>query len=110
MSVGIVFASFVMPVLRDRFMRCQLFQPPFIVLVKSRLIVVNKHGGGNVHGVNQNQALPNAAFCEASLNFRSNVYKTSPCRKVKPEFLAIGLHGPPSNSVQSSKFKVGQQG
>jgi hypothetical protein len=48
-----------------------------------------------VHGIAEHQSLFDAAFLEAFLHLRSNVYECSPCRDFKPEFFSVAFHEDP---------------
>jgi hypothetical protein len=61
MGIGIVLAGSVVTVARDWLMRCQPFQPSFVVGVQSPLIIVDKNGCGNVHGIDERYALLNVS-------------------------------------------------
>ena len=68
-GVGIVFAGAVVVVpLRRRIERRQLFQPLVVVAVQPRLVVVDEHAGGDVHRVDQHQAVLHAAFGDQPLD------------------------------------------
>ncbi len=49
--VGVVFAGIVVTVLAHRLVRRQLLQPAVVILVQSRLIIVDKDGGRDVRGI-----------------------------------------------------------
>jgi hypothetical protein len=55
---GVVLAGIVVPVLRDGLVWGELLQPALVVLVQAGFVVVDKDGGGNVHGVNQRFTIP----------------------------------------------------
>ena len=46
----------------DGFVRREVFQPFFVVVMEARFVVVDEDGGGDVHGVDQDQSFFHAAF------------------------------------------------
>src|SRR5580765_4588936 len=51
--VGVILARIVVSILLDRLVRRELLQPDRIVVVQTRLVVVDKHRSSNVHGIDQ---------------------------------------------------------
>jgi len=92
MRVSVVLPCQIVFVLADRFMGCEFLQPFLIVLVKSGFVVVDKHGCGDVHCVDENQTLPDAAFPEAFFYLRGNVDESPAGGYIEPELLAIAFH------------------
>ncbi|VTR70089.1 hypothetical protein DESC_780278 [Desulfosarcina cetonica] len=91
MRIGIVFADIV-PILRHRFVGGQFFQPDIIVVVQAGFIVIDEHRGGDVHRVDQHQALFDAAFVDALLNVGCDVDERPAGGDLEPEFFAVAFH------------------
>ena len=73
-------------------MRGQMLQPFFVVLQQTGLVVVDKNGSGDVHGIDKDKALPNTALVNALFHLRGDVHKTPARRDLKPELFAIAFH------------------
>src|SRR5688500_10910726 len=83
MGVGVVFAGAVVMVeVRIRVEGGELLQPFYEIVMKAALVVVDKDGGGNVHGVNEDDAFLDAAFSDASLDIAGDVYEIHLLRDV----------------------------
>ena len=54
-------------------MRSQFFQPKFVIVMESWFIVVDEHGGSDVHGVDQTKAFGHAALVNQLLDIRCDV-------------------------------------
>jgi hypothetical protein len=74
------------------FVRGELFQPGFVIVMQPAFIVVDEHRGGDVHGVDQNQAFAHAALPQAFLHLRGDIDQPAPGGDVEPEFFAVGFH------------------
>ena len=83
MCIGIILAH-VMPILRNRFVRGKLFQPNLVVAVQSWLVIIDEDGGGNVHGVDKEEAFRDLAFTQAFFNLLSDIDEGPPRRHLKP--------------------------
>jgi hypothetical protein len=73
MGVSIVFAGPIMPIAGGRRVRREFFQPHFVIVMESRLIVVDEHRGGDMHGVDQTKAFGHAALVNQFLDIRCDV-------------------------------------
>jgi len=93
MGIAIAFPGPVVPVARNGFVGGQFLQPLIIILMQPRLVIVNEHGGGDVHGVDKGQAFPDAALLEAGLYLGSDVHKSPLGGNIEPQLLAKALHG-----------------
>jgi hypothetical protein len=85
--VGVVFPGAVVLILRDGFVGRQALQPDFIVVMEARLVVIDKNGGGDVHGVDQAEALLDAALAHEVLDLVGYVDEAAPVGDVEPEML-----------------------
>jgi hypothetical protein len=65
----------VVTVVRNRFVRGQPFEPNVVVMVQSRLVVIDEDGGGDVHGIDQAEAFFYAALPQTLVDLRRNVDK-----------------------------------
>jgi len=68
--IGIIFPSTAVPILPDRFVRCELFQPNLVVVVQSALVIVNENGCRNMHRANKSKAFLDSAFFQAGFHLR----------------------------------------
>jgi len=90
--IGIVFASIVVAVLVNWFVRRQFLQPRFIIVVKPSLVIVDKDRRRDVHGVHQGESFLNAALEKALLHLRGNIDESAARRNVEPEFFSVAFH------------------
>jgi hypothetical protein len=97
-GVGIVFASAIVAISGSRLMRREFFQPDLIIVMESRFIVINKHRGGDVHGVDETKAFGHAAPVNQFLDLRRDVDETAPIRHLEPKMF--------SQRFQSSSPKI----
>src|ERR1700730_8021898 len=74
-------------------MRCQPFQPSFVVGVQPLLVIVDENGRGNVHGIDERYALLNIALLQGGLDLRSDIEKRPSPRRFEPQLLAKRPHG-----------------
>ena len=93
MRVGVVLASVVVPVSVDRFVRGDPLQPFLVVVMQTAFVVIDEHGGGDVHGVDQTKPFLNSTFMQRFLHLAGDVDKSAAGWDVEPEFFAIGFHG-----------------
>jgi hypothetical protein len=91
MRIGIVLA-YVVSISGYRFMGCNLFEPHLVIMVKARLIVIYKHGRGNVHGIAEYQPFFDAAFPQTVFDPGGDIDKSPSGGHIKPEFFSIGFH------------------
>jgi len=72
-------------------------------MVQAGFIVVNKYGGRNMHGVDQDQAFHNPALSQAFHHLRRDIDKSPPGRDLKPQLFSIAFHQNISLSLLSAK-------
>jgi hypothetical protein len=73
-------------------MRCQPFQPSFVVGVQPLPVMVDENGCGNVHGIDERYALLNVALFQGGLDLRSDIDKRPSPRRFEPQLLAKRPH------------------
>ena len=93
MSVGVVLESIV-PVAGVGFLRRKALQPRLEVLVEPGLVVVDEHAGRDVHGVAQQEPLPDAALAQGLLYLRGDVDQFPPPGCAEPQLFSIAFHSP----------------
>jgi hypothetical protein len=104
-GVGVVLTH-VVAILGDGLMRSQPFQPDLVVMMQTCFIVVDKHGGSDVHGIAEHKTFSDPTFSQALFNLGSDVDQGSPRRYLKPEFFAITFHGHPSLGNEYKELSV----
>ena len=92
-GIAVVFAGTVMLITADWFMRGKFFEPALVVLVQSRLVVVDENRCSDMHGIDEAESLLYAAFPERILDVTGDVHKAHPRRDVHPEFPVVRFHG-----------------
>jgi len=92
MGVGVVFAAAIVAIGGGGGMGRQLFEPEFVIVMQTGLVVVDEHRCGDVHGVNQTKALGNAAAPDKILNRLGDVDESSTAGDFEPEMLGQRLH------------------
>jgi hypothetical protein len=97
-GVSIVFASAIVAISGGRLVRRQFFQPDLVIVMEARFIVINKHRGGDVHGVDETKAFLHAAPMNQFLDLRRDVDEPAPIRYLEPKMF--------SERFQSSSFKI----
>jgi len=97
-GVGIVFASAIVAISGRRLVRREFFQPDLVIVMESRFIVINKHRGGDVHGVDETKAFGHAALVNELCDRRRDVDKSASARHLKPKMF--------SERFQSSSPKI----
>ena len=90
--VGVVLAA-VVPVLIVGLLRREFFQPDLEVVMQAGFVVVDEDGGSDVHGVDQAEAFPHAAFAQRGVDLRGDVHELPALGQFEPEFFAEGFHG-----------------
>lgn len=88
MGVGVVFAGPVVSIAGGRRMRSQFFQPKFVIVMESWFIVIDEHGGSDVHGVDQAKAFGHAALVNEFLNLRCDVDEAASIRHFEPKMFS----------------------
>lgn len=88
MGIGIVLETVVM-ITVIRFFGSELFQPCFVVTVQTRFVVVDEYTGGDVHGVDQYEPFPYAAFVDRLLYVSCDVGDAASRLAEKMQFFAV---------------------
>jgi len=92
MGIAIVFAGQIMPVMTQRLMRRQLFEPALEIAMQALFVIINKDRSRNMHRIDQTEPLNNFALSQAIFNLRGNIEKPASLGYLKPEFLTIRFH------------------
>ena len=92
MGVGVVFAGVIVVILGIRLFGGEFFEPAFPVFEETGLIVVDENGGGDVHGVDEDEAIFDAGGLDGFLDVAGDVDEAAAVGEVEPEFLTMGLH------------------
>jgi hypothetical protein len=64
--IGIVLAGVVVAILLKGLMRRQLLEPYAVIVVQAGFVVIDKHRGRNMHGIDQRQSFPNTTLTECT--------------------------------------------
>jgi len=99
-SVGIVFASVVVAILVDRFVGSEFFKPCRVVAMESSFVVVYEHGSGDVHRIDKNEPLPDAAFMKALFDLSRDVDEGCASWDVEPQLLSITFQAVSPSSLR----------
>ena len=91
-GVGVILPGAVVPVNASRFVRRQFFQPHFVVVMQSFLVVVYEDRRSDVHGVNQAKTFTDAALTNEFLDLGSDVDEPVPAGNFKPQMFGERLH------------------
>jgi hypothetical protein len=73
-------------------MRRQVLQPIIEVLQESILGIVYKHSRSDMHGVDEAEALPNAAFPYEVFDGAGNIDKAASARDFEPQMFGERFH------------------
>ncbi len=92
MGVCVVFACLIVSIGARRSMWSEFFQPPLIIVMQSRFIVVDEHRCGNVHRVNQTKALGYTASLNQLPDFRCDIDEPASMRHFKPKMFCERFH------------------
>ena len=85
-SVGVVLAGPVMGVtLRRRVERREPLEPPLVILVKPRLIIVDEYAGGDVHRIDETKTFSDAGASDKLLDLGRDLEERHPGREVEGE-------------------------
>src|SRR5512133_255452 len=71
----------------------QLLQPAEVILLEAGFLVVDEDAGGDVHGVDQAEALADAAIADGGGHFRRDVHEAGAAGEMDGEDVAMALHG-----------------
>jgi hypothetical protein len=91
-SIRVVFAGVVMPVLIDGFVRHQPLEEIVVVLKQSCLVVVDVNAGADMHGVYQAQAFSDAALLQCGVHLGRDVDVCASGLRLEGEFFTVGFH------------------
>jgi len=91
-GVGVVFAGAVVVVVAGGFVGGEFFEPDVVVVVEAALVVIDEDGGGDVHGVDEAEALLDAAFEDEGFDGGGDVEKAAPGWDFEPEVFGEGFH------------------
>ena len=97
-GVSVVLASAIVAISGRRLVRCEFFQPDLVIVMESGFIVINKHGGGDVHGVDETKAVGHAAPVNELLDLRRDVEEAAPAGHLKPKMFSERFHSSPVGS------------
>jgi hypothetical protein len=87
-GVSVVFAGAIMPIKGGRCMWRQCFQPQLVIVVKPRFIVIDKHRGSDVHGVDETEAFGDAASVNKLLDLRRDVDEPTSIGDFEPKMFS----------------------
>ena len=93
MGVPVIFTRAIVFVAADWFMWGKFFEPAFVVIVQSTLIVVYEDACCYVHGIYEAQSFADATLCNRFLHLRRYVNKVHSCRDIKGKIFRVTLHG-----------------
>ena len=86
-SVGVVFTRAIMLIGGSGGVRRKLFQPDLVIVMQPAFVVIDEHGRGDVHRVDQAKALGNTAAGYECFDLRRDVNEASPGWDFEPEML-----------------------
>lgn len=91
MGIGIVLADIV-PVGRNRLVRCDTLQPILKIPVEAGLVVVDEYTGSDVHRIDKTEPLADARFAHCLFDLRRNVDEFADFLRLEPELFRVGFH------------------
>lgn len=92
MRVGVVLPGAVVLVVRDRFMRGQSFQPDLVILQQAVFRIVDEDRSGDVHRVDQTEALLDAALLHQLLDRGGDVDESPAIGHLEPKMFRERFH------------------
>jgi hypothetical protein len=92
MGIGVVLAGEVVAIIFSGRVGSKLFQPYLVIMEQAILGVIDEDAGGDVHGVDQAQALLHPAFDNQFLDRFGDVLKSAPARHFKPKLFGERFH------------------
>ena len=98
-SIGIVFPAVVVSILVDRLVRGELFEPRGVVAMESALVVVDEHRSSDMHCVNKNQPLLNAALTKAFFYLACDVNEGHTGLGIEPQLLPVAFQAFPPRKI-----------
>jgi len=91
-GVSVILSRPIVEVPGDRLMGGEPFQPFFIVMMESRLIVIDKDRRRYVHGVAQQETFPDPALAQTLIHLRRDIDEPPARGDVKPQFLSVAFY------------------
>ena len=73
-------------------MRSQFLQPKFVIVMKPRFIVIDEHGGSDVHCVDQTKAFSHTALVNEFLDLGCDVDEPASVRHFEPKMFSERFH------------------
>ncbi len=73
-------------------MRSQFLQPHLVIVMKPWFIVIDEHGGSDVHGVDQTKAFGHAALVNEFLDLGRDVDEPASTRHFEPKMFSERFH------------------
>ena len=92
MSIGIVLAGVVVPVLADWIVRDQTFEKVVVVFKQTGFIVIDIHARADMHRIHKTKAFLDAVFLQGRFYLRSDVDVRAAGFRLKCQFFSIGFH------------------
>jgi hypothetical protein len=71
----------------------EFFEPAFPIAEEAGFVVVDENAGGDVHGVDEDEAFFDAGLGDGGLDVCGDVDEAAAGGDVEPEFFAVGFHG-----------------
>jgi len=93
MGVAVILARAVVFVAADWFMWGKFFEPAFVIIVQSALIVVYEDACGYVHGIYEAQSFADATLCNRLLHLRRYMNKVHSRGDVEGQVFRMAFHG-----------------
>ena len=95
MGISIILASAVVFVAADWFMWGELFEPAFVVIVQSTLIVVYENACGYVHCIYEAKSFANATLCNRLLHLRRYMNEVHSRGNIEGQVFRVAFHSNP---------------
>lgn len=92
MRVRIILARVVVPVVRVRFFRRELFEPRPEIAVQSGFMIVDEDARRDVHRINEAKSFLNPALPQGRLDLIGDIDEPAAGGVFKPKFLTMRLH------------------
>ena len=92
MGVGVVLAGAVVVVVLYGLVGGEFLEPDFVVVVEAAFVVIDEDGGGDVHGIDEAEALLDAASLDELLDGVGDVEEAAAAGHLEPEVFGEGFH------------------
>jgi hypothetical protein len=89
MGISIVLACVIVAIVVDRLVWSELFEPNGIVAMEAVLIIIYENRGSDVHCVNKNESISDAALANAFINIRRDVDECYSGLGIEPQLFSI---------------------